>query len=89
MNAQEDAMPYVNIKITKEGATRAQKAEVIAGVTEVLARVLGKNPATTFMRWNWRIGASEDCPSTRIESASRRRSEGAGRLQHRAGEGAA
>jgi 4-oxalocrotonate tautomerase len=49
MNAQEDAMPYVNIKITKEGATRAQKAEVIAGVTEVLVRVLGKDPATTFI----------------------------------------
>ena len=42
-------MPYVNIKITKEGATRAQKAEVIAGVTEVLVRVLGKDPATTFI----------------------------------------
>lgn len=42
-------MPYINIKITKEGATRAQKAEVIAGVTEVLVRVLGKDPATTFI----------------------------------------
>lgn len=42
-------MPYVNIKITREGATREQKAEVIAGVTEVLVRVLGKDPATTFI----------------------------------------
>lgn len=42
-------MPYVNIKITKEGATPAQKAEVIAGVTDVLVRVLGKSPATTFI----------------------------------------
>ena len=42
-------MPYVNIKITKEGATPAQKAEVIAGVTDVLVRVLGKDPATTFI----------------------------------------
>jgi 4-oxalocrotonate tautomerase len=48
-NAKEDAMPYVNIKITKEGATPAQKAEVIAGVTEVLVRVLGKDPASTFI----------------------------------------
>ncbi|MCW2750862.1 MAG: 4-oxalocrotonate tautomerase family protein [Aeromicrobium sp.] len=42
-------MPYVNIKITKEGATAEQKAEVIAGVTDVLVRVLGKDPATTFI----------------------------------------
>ena len=40
-------MPYVNIKITKEGATREQKAELIKGVTELLRDVLGKNPATT------------------------------------------
>ena len=50
MNAQEDAMPYVNIKITKEGATRAQKAEVIAGVTEVLVRVLGKRSSDNLHR---------------------------------------
>jgi 4-oxalocrotonate tautomerase len=40
-------MPYVNIKITNEGATPAQKLELIAGVTELLQRVLGKNPKTT------------------------------------------
>lgn len=42
-------MPYVNIKITREGATAAQKAELIAGATELLQRVLGKNPATTVV----------------------------------------
>jgi len=42
-------MPYVNIKITREGATREQKAEVIAGVTEVLQRVLGKDPSITYV----------------------------------------
>lgn len=42
-------MPYVNIKITREGATAAQKAELIAGATELLQRVLGKNPATTIV----------------------------------------
>lgn len=42
-------MPYVNIKITREGVTREQKAEVIRGVTEVLARVLGKDPQTTYV----------------------------------------
>jgi 4-oxalocrotonate tautomerase len=42
-------MPYINIKITREGATRAQKAELIAGVTELMVRVLDKSPATTFV----------------------------------------
>lgn len=42
-------MPYVNIRITREGATAAQKAELISGVTKLLQDVLGKNPATTFV----------------------------------------
>lgn len=40
-------MPYVNIQITREGATAEQKAELICGATELLVRVLNKNPATT------------------------------------------
>lgn len=40
-------MPYVNIKITREGATKEQKARLIKGVTDLLVDVLGKNPATT------------------------------------------
>lgn len=42
-------MPYVNIRITREGATAEQKAELIGGVTDLLQRVLGKNPATTVV----------------------------------------
>jgi 4-oxalocrotonate tautomerase len=42
-------MPYVNIKITPDGATSEKKAELIAGVTKLLQDVLGKNPATTFV----------------------------------------
>ena len=42
-------MPYVNIKITDEGTTREQKAELIGGVTDLLVRILNKNPATTFV----------------------------------------
>ncbi len=42
-------MPYVNIKITKTGATPAQKAELIKGATELLQRVLNKNPETTVV----------------------------------------
>lgn len=55
-------MPFVNIQITREGATPEQKAELIAGVTELLQRVLNKNPATTFViideveTDNWGIG---------------------------------
>lgn len=55
-------MPYVSIKITKEGATPAQKARVIKGVTDVLVEVLGKNPQSTFVvidevdTDNWGIG---------------------------------
>ena len=42
-------MPYVNIKITKEGATAEQKAVLIREVTRLLAEVLGKNPQTTVV----------------------------------------
>lgn len=55
-------MPYVNIKITKEGATCEQKAQLIQGVTQLLVDVLGKNPKTTVVvieeiaTDNWGIG---------------------------------
>lgn len=42
-------MPYVNIKVTDLGVTRAQKAELIAGVTQLLKEVLDKDPASTFV----------------------------------------
>ncbi|MGE4319009.1 MAG: 4-oxalocrotonate tautomerase family protein [Deferribacterales bacterium] len=42
-------MPFVNIRITKEGATPEQKAELIKRSTQMLQEVLGKNPATTFV----------------------------------------
>lgn len=42
-------MPYVNIKITREGATAEQKVRLIKGVTDLLVDVLDKNPATTFV----------------------------------------
>lgn len=55
-------MPYVNIKVTDESVTADQKSELIQGVTELLASVLGKNPATTLVvidevpTDNWGIG---------------------------------
>ena len=66
-------MPYVNIKITREGATSDQKAELIRGVTELLRDKLGKNPATTVVvieeveTDNWGIGG---------ESVTARRQQG-------------
>ena len=42
-------MPYVNIQVTREGATSDQKARLIKGATDLLADVLDKNPATTFV----------------------------------------
>lgn len=41
-------MPYINVRIT-EGATQAQKEEVIRRITDVMTDVLGKNPNTTFV----------------------------------------
>lgn len=55
-------MPYVNIKITRDGVTAEQKADLIAGVTKLLQDQLGKNPATTVVvidevdTDNWGIG---------------------------------
>jgi len=55
-------MPYVNIRITREGATAEQKARLIEGTTRLLQEVLGKNPATTVVvideveTDNWGIG---------------------------------
>ena len=48
-------MPYVNIKITREGgpdgtgAGAEEKARLIQGVTDLLQEELGKPPATTFV----------------------------------------
>ena len=56
-------MPYVNIKITREGGTTAdQKAALMKGVSDLLRDVLGKDPRTTFVvideveLENWGIG---------------------------------
>ena len=58
-------MPYINIKITKEGnVTAEQKSALIKGATQLLVDVLGKNPATTVVvidevdTDNWGIGGN-------------------------------
>jgi 4-oxalocrotonate tautomerase len=66
-------MPYVNIRITREGATPEQKGKLIEGATRLLQSVLGKNPATTVVvideveTDNWGIGG---------ETVTARRSRG-------------
>lgn len=42
-------MPYVLIQVTNENVTRAQKAELVKTTTDMLVRVLNKDPATTFV----------------------------------------
>lgn len=56
-------MPYINIKITKEGnVTPEQKRALIEGATNLLHNVLGKNKSTTVVTIdevdtdNWGIG---------------------------------
>ncbi|GAB7514416.1 tautomerase family protein [Bilophila wadsworthia] len=68
-------MPYVNIRVTRENGTPTaeQKEELIKGATELLVRVLGKNPATTVVvidevdTDNWGVGG---------ETVTRRRRQG-------------
>lgn len=55
-------MPYVNIKVTDEGVTQAQKQLLVQGVTQLLFDVLGKDPSLTFVvidevsTDNWGVG---------------------------------
>ena len=61
-------MPYVNIKVTREGGPDGngpspdEKKRLIAGVSDLLHQVLGKDPATTFVVIdevdlpNWGVG---------------------------------
>lgn len=55
-------MPYVNIKVTREGVTPEQKVKLIEGVTQLLYDVLGKPHKATFVvideveTDNWGVG---------------------------------
>ena len=67
-------MPYVNIKVTREGTspgatatTLAQKRALIKGVSDLLYEVMGKPPDTTFVvieevdLENWGVGGVTVC----------------------------
>jgi 4-oxalocrotonate tautomerase len=42
-------MPYVNVRITKDGVTKEQKAQIVEEITQTLYRVLGKKPEYTHI----------------------------------------
>ena len=42
-------MPYINVRVTKDGVTAAQKAQIVAEMTDTLQRVLGKKPEHTHI----------------------------------------
>lgn len=42
-------MPFVSVRITRDGVTSEQKAQVIAEITETLERVLNKRPDLTHI----------------------------------------
>jgi 4-oxalocrotonate tautomerase len=48
-NERKCLMPYVNVRITEDGVTAEQKRQVISEITDVLVRVLGKSPDSTFV----------------------------------------
>lgn len=37
-------MPYVNVRITKDGVTSEQKGKIVSQITATLQHVLGKRP---------------------------------------------
>jgi 4-oxalocrotonate tautomerase len=42
-------MPYVNVRVTRDGVTAQQKAQIVAEITGTLQRVLGKRPDQTHI----------------------------------------
>lgn len=42
-------MPYINIRVTDEEVTTAQKRQLIEGATQLVVDILNKNPKTTHV----------------------------------------
>ncbi|QGY32320.1 tautomerase family protein [Pantoea cypripedii] len=42
-------MPFVSVRITRDGTTREQKSQLIKEMTDSLQRVLGKQPELTHI----------------------------------------
>ncbi len=69
-------MPYINIKITREGASAEQKRRLIEGATQLMVDVLGKKPQQTFVvidevdTDSWGIGGETVTAVRRREAGS-------------------
>ena len=71
-------MPYVMIQVTRDGVTKEQKAALIAGTTDLLVRVLDKDPASTFVlidevdtdNWGWKGQQVSTLRAAKTESQS-------------------
>lgn len=74
-------MPYVNVRILA-GATRAQKARLVADITASLVDVLGKRPEHTHVvidevdPANWGFAGRPTSELLRREAAAARRARG-------------
>lgn len=42
-------MPFISVRITRDGVTREQKAQVVKEITETMQRVLNKDPKLTHI----------------------------------------
>ncbi len=42
-------MPYVNVRITKDGVTAEQKRQIVEEITQTLVKVLNKKPEHTHI----------------------------------------
>ena len=42
-------MPYVNVRITKDGVTAEQKRQIVEEITNTLVKVLNKKPEHTHI----------------------------------------
>ena len=42
-------MPYVNVKILKDGVTPEKKAQLVAGITDLLVTIFDKKPEHTHI----------------------------------------
>lgn len=74
-------MPYIHVRVTEEGVTRQQKAAIIAGATQLMVDILGKQAATTHVVIeevpldNWGVGGLPVADYRRSLSLGRGREE--------------
>jgi len=71
-------MPIITIKLIREKLSVRKKAELIKGATELVVRVLAKDPETTFVvieevaLENWGLGGRSVAERRKIKSPATR-----------------